>query len=283
MRRVLLLVGLSICVWLLLPSCRRKQDVEADKAAIRALVERDTVHFAAATSHDSTGGFFADGDTLVWWWRSAQTHDSAPAIEVWVSGDSGFVQWSQHNYGFLHVLAAPPETTLQLWTKRLVERVSLRAVFFRTGENTDSTRGWRLSALSLVNGTSESTRTVTIDSMRIRSSLRDIIVRDPFATFFNADTMVTFTPGEQMTVTLYTNAMNGRAFLHTFVLLWPFYIRVPFASQGNGVFVGNWHAPAVPSVRFAIFDLLSYRTIYSPDGPYDFHGWLLPYRIRTAD
>ncbi len=283
MKRTVLAIALLACAALVLSSCRKKQDIEADKAAIRALVEKDTVHFSGSTSHDSTGGFFTDGDTLVWWWRSAQTHDSAPVIQVWVSGDSGFVEWSQHNYGYFHVLAKPPDTTLQLWTKRLVESVNLRAVFFRTGESTDSTRGWRISGISLAAGASESTRTVTIDSLRIRSALRDITIRNPLSTFFSADSMVMFTPGEQMTVTLYTNAEAGNAFLHTFVLFWPFYLRVPFTHQGGGVFVGNWNAPLLPSVRFAIFDLLARGTIYSPDGPYDFQGWLLPYRIRTAD
>lgn len=283
MKRAVLAVAVLAAVVLMLPSCKKKQDVEADKAAIRALVEQDTVHFAGSTSHDSTGGSFADGETLVWWWRSAQTHDSTPAVEVWVSGDSGFVEWSQHNYGYFYVLAAVPDTTLQLWTKTLVENVSLRAVYFRTGESTDSTRGWQISGISLAAGASESTQTVTIDSLRILSSLRDIVIRDPLNTFFNADTMVMFTPGEQMTVSLYTNASGGNAFLHTFVLFWPFYLRVPFTHQGDGVFVGNWNAPVIPSVRFAIFDLLARSTIFTPDQPYDFRGWLLPYRIRTAE
>lgn len=283
MKRIVLAFAVLAAVVVLLPSCRNKRDPEADKVAIRELVEKDTVHFAGSTSHDSTGGSFTDGDTAVWWWRSAQTHDSAPGIQVWVSGDSGFVEWSQHNYGYFYILAAVPDTTLQLWTKTLVENVSLRAVFFRTGESTDSTRGWQISGISLAAGASESTRTVTIDSLRIQSSLRDIIIRDPLNKFFNADTMVMFTPGEQLTVSLYTNAAGGNAFLHTFMLLWPFYVRVPFANQGAGVFVGNWSAPIIPSVRFAIFDLLAHSTIFSPDQPYDFRGWLLPYRIRTAE
>jgi hypothetical protein len=284
MRRIVLPVIVLVGFALVLPSCfKKKPDPEADKAAIRELVEKDTVHFSGSTSHDSTEGFFADGDTLVWWWRSAQTHDSAAGINVWVSGDSGFVEWSQHNYGFFYVLAKRPDTNaLELWTKPLVENVSLRAVFFRTGESTDSARGWQISGISLAAGASESTHTVTIDSMNILSSLRNLTIVDPLNTFFNADTTVTFTPGEHMTVTLYTNADGGNAFLHTFVLFWPFYLRVPFTHQGNGVFVGNWNAPVIPSLRFAIFDLQSRSTIYSSDQPYDFQGWLLPYRIKTA-
>jgi len=123
---------------------------------------------------------------------------------------------------------------------------------------------------------------VVIDSLTISSSLRSIVITDPLNTFFNVDTMVTFTPGELLTIKLYTNATSGKAFLHTFLLLWPFYVRVPFDDLGNGVFQGVWHAPAVPSIRFAIFDLMSRSTIYGQGMPYDFNGWLLPYKIQTA-
>ena len=51
----------------------------------------------------------------------------------------------------------------------------------------------------------------------------------------------------------------------------------------RGVFTGTWHAQVVPSFRFGIFDLMARNTIYSEEGPYDFNGWLFPYRIRTAD
>jgi hypothetical protein len=264
-------------------SCKKKQDVEADKAAVKALVETDTTHFNGNTSHDSTSGSFVDGDTAVLWWRGPQTHDSAPGDTVGVSGDSAWVDFSQHNYGAFHVLALPPGETLQLWNKALSENTHVRAIYLRTGKTTDTERGWTLNKMSLFIGQSDSTHTVTIDSLTITSSLRSIKITDPLNTFYNVDTMVTFTPGESLNVTLYTNATAGKAFLHTFMLYWPFYVRVPFTDMGSGVFQGIWRAPVVPSIRFAIFDLLARSTIYSPDQPYDYNGWLLPYKVHTAE
>lgn len=283
MRKVVVMTVMLAAAIALLVSCKKKQDVEADKAAIRELVREDTVHFSGGTSHDSTEGGSAEADTAVFWWRGPQTHDSAPGVSVGVAGDSAWVDFTQHNYGYFHVLALPPGETLQLWNKPLVENVRLRAIFLRTGNADDDKRGWKLDKLSLFTGQSDSAHTVKIDSLRISSTLRSITISDPLNTFFNADTMVTFTPGELLTVTLYTNATSGKAFLHTFLAVAPFYRRVPFADMGNGVYQGVWRAPIVPSVRFAIFDLLARSTIYAPDGPYDFNGWLLFYRIRAAD
>ncbi len=261
----------------------KKQDVAADRAAIIALVEKDTVHFSGTTSHDSTGGsYFLSEDTLVWWWRGPQTHDTA-VITVEVTGDSAWVSWSRHNFGEFHILAKPPDTSLVLWNKRLMETVRLCAVFKREGRESDTDRGWRLKKISLGTGISDSVNTVRIDSVRIRSSLRDLLVTSPLTTVFPIDSLFSFTPGEEVTITLYTNATEGLAFLHTFILAWPFYVRVPFNYLGDGVFQGTWHAQLLPSPRFAIFDLLSRSTIYSPDAPYDFNGWLFLYQIKTAD
>jgi hypothetical protein len=285
MRKTLVLCLMLVFATSLLVSCKKKQDIEADKAAVRALVEQDTTHFSGGTSHDSTGGFFTDGDTLVLWWRGQQTHDPAAGVSVGVNGDSAWVDFSQHNYGYFHVLALPPGETLQLWNKPLSENVHLRAIFLRTGDSQDtSTRGWKLDKISLFAAQSDTTHNVKIDSMTIVSSLRSVSITNPLDYFQNLDTMITFTPGEELTITLHTaNATAGKAFLHTFVLFWPFYVRVPFTDMGNGVFQGVWHAPYVKSVRFAIFDLLARSSIYGPGQPYDFNGWLLFYKVNTAD
>ncbi len=275
-------IALMVLVGLGIISCK-KQDVAADKAAIMALVEKDTVHFNTGTSHDSTtGGYFALGDTQVLWWRGPQTHDTA-VLTVEVKGDSAWVNWSRQNFGQFHILVQPPDTSLLLWNKNLVETARLCAIFRREGREADTDRGWRLKKISLALASSDSANTVRIDSVRMHSSLRDLLIWDPLNTFFPVDSLFSFTPGEEVTITLYTNANEGLAFLHTFILIFPFYVRVPFDYQGSGVFQGTWHAQVVPSFRFAIFDLLHRSTIYSPDAPYDFNGWLFPYQIKTAD
>lgn len=279
MRRTTALTMIVVTALLFVASCTN--NAEKDKAALKALVENDTTHFPAGTKGDSTEGSLADDTTIAFWWRGPQTHDSAPGLEVGVSGDSAWVGWSQHNYGDLIIWAKTSETTAVRWTKDLVESSRLHAVFSREGQVSDNDRGWRLKKITLAVGTSESTHSVTIDSLRIQSSLRDTLIKDPLNTFYRLDSLVTFTPGEQLTLTLYTNADGGQAFLHAFwgLLL----LRIPFQSQGDGVFTGTWNAQVIPGFRFAIFDLLGSGTIQNPTTPYNFNGWLLPYMIETAD
>ena len=267
---------------LFLVSCN-KVDPEADALAIQGIVDRDSVWFEGSTTVDSTGTGGLDSDTAVIWWRGAQTHDD-PVVDIQVNGDSAWVEWSRHNYGDFYILANLPTDSLVLWTKNVVETAKLRGVFTRNGRVSDDDRGWALQKVSLAYGQSDSANTVRIDSLRIESATAgDILVVDPLSTYYGLENLTWFTPGESVTLTLYTNVEEGEAFLHTFVLLWPFYVRVKFDNAGAGVYTGTWNAQLLPFPRFAIFDFVTRSTIYTPDMPYDFTGWMFPYTIRTAD
>jgi hypothetical protein len=279
MRKAVVLVLVLAGAVMFVASCQ-KQDIEKDKAAVRALVEGDTTHFKGGTSGDSTENTLpADDTTMGFWWRGPQTHDSAAVINVEVEGDSAWVSWHQHNYGeIFHWVKLTSDTAVK-WTKPLQEAVQLNAVYKREGKDTDTDRGWKLKKLSLAYGQSETTKTVRIDSMRIYSSLREILIAGPLETYFPIDSLVTFTPGEKLDITLYTNATDAYAWLHALLF------RLPFDNQGDGVHAGTWNAPLIPGpwVRFAIFDFMTKSTLMDPDAPYDFDGWLLLYKVQTAD
>jgi len=255
---------------------------QKDQDAIRGLIDRDSVWFSAGTEVDSagTGGSCCDGDTWFVWWRGEQTHPDGNLV-VEVTGDSAWVEWSWRNVGAIYTMAKPPDTTWLLWTKRVLETAAVRAVFRRdNGPATSADRGWRLGSVSLATGVSDSGNTVRIDSVRVQSTSNpDLLIVDPLNTFYDVTDLVAFSPGEIVTVTLYTNAEEARAFLHTFVLQWPFYVRAEFQHEGGGVFRGVWPAQVVPFPRFALFDLMHRNTIQREVWDYDYSGWLFPYQI----
>jgi hypothetical protein len=259
----------------------QKQEFETDEAAIRALVKGDPAHFTSGTAGDSTeNAQLAEDTTRGKWWRGPQTHDSAATIDVEVVGDSAWVGWHQHNYGEIFHWIYTSDTTLVKWTKTLQEVTQINGIFKREGSDTAAYRGWKLQRISLAFGQSETTNTVRIDSLKIHSSLRDILIVDPVATYYHVDSLVTFTPGEKLDITLYTNATDGYGWLHAF---WgTAFVRVAFDDAGSGVFTGTWNAQMIPGFRFAIFDLMTRGTLMDRAAPYDYNGWLLPYRIQTA-
>lgn len=283
MKKIASVAAMALVVLFMARCTENAPDEEADRTAIQGLIAGDSVWFSGSTEVESTGtgGSFTDGDTWFVWWRSAQTH-SEPDLIVEVIGDSAWVEWSRKNFGYVYTMTKPPDTTWLLWTKNLVETATVRAVFRRNGDQTGTAdRGWQLSHVSLVAGASDSTNTLSIDSVRVQSTSNpDLLIMDPLNTYYDVTDLIGFDPGEVVTLTLYTNATEARAFLHTFVLRWPFYVRVEFQDQGDGVFRGVWPAQVIPFPRFAIFDLLHKSTIQREEWDYDFAGWLFPYQIR---
>jgi hypothetical protein len=257
-----------------------KNNEELDREMIESLIMADTIWFNTNTEVDSTNGaYFIGRDTAVVWWRGPQTH-SEPIIEIDIVGDSAWVSWQRSNAGHFYSLAQWDTLPWVLWTKPLFETAQLRATFLRTGRTDDENRGWNLNSISLAYGVSDSVNTVRIDSVRINSSqYSDLVITEPLNTYYLIDDLVTFEPGEPVTLTLYTNVIDGRASLHTFIFAWPYYVRLNFTNEGNGVYQGTWNAQLIAVPRFAIFDLLSHSTIYTSEGDYDFNGWLLPYNI----
>jgi hypothetical protein len=272
-RKLLVFVVLALAV--IISQCAK----ETDEDAIKDLIEADTVWFNPNSQVDSTSND-EDQDTVVVWWRGAQTHDD-PIIEIQITGDSAWVSFSRGNFGHFYSLARIDTMPLVLWDKNLAETAEIRATFLRTGSEDDEYRGWELNTLSLAYGVSNTVNTVQIDSIRVATltDAVDLLIVDPLNTYFDVDSLLTFQSGEQVTLTLYTNVEDGHAFLHTFILAFPFYIRLPFENLGEGIYQGTWHAQLVAIPRFAIFDLMPHSTIYTPDQPYDFNGWLLPYTI----
>jgi hypothetical protein len=286
MKRIILTASLVILV-LMFMQCK-KQDIEADKTAVRQAVINDNNWFNSSTTtdstHDTTYVKFGK-DTLLLWWRGVQTHN-APTINIDVVGDSALVDWSRHNYGDLNLLIKVPDTSWQLWVKKVYETTRVRGIFRRAGDTNDSLRGWILQKISLATGVSDSVNSVKIDSLRIQSpSNPNLLINDPINSFYRIDSLPKFHSAESVTVTIYTNATDGNAFLHTFIFIWPWYLRVPFDNLGNGVYTGTWRAQIVEFPRFAIFDLMSHQTLFAPAGTYgyDFSGWLFPYQIKNTE
>jgi len=280
--RKLVLLGLMLVAVAFVASCVKPNQAEKDKTALLGVVEKESTYFAGGTKGDSSDGYCLVDDTMVGlWWRGPQTHDPTPQCSVVVSGDSGWVGWSQHNYGTLIHWVMVDSVHAEKWTKVLQEAVQLNAIFRREGQVSETDRGWRLKSISLVMGRSDTVNTVRIDSLRIHTSLRDTLIVDPLNTYYAIDSFYWFTPAEQVTLTLYTNQADGYASLHAFVglILW----RFPFQNLGKGAYQGTWNAQLIQGFRFAIFDFVSRGTLLDPAAPYDFSGWLFPYLVKHAD
>ncbi|HID32464.1 MAG TPA: hypothetical protein EYP24_03710 [bacterium (Candidatus Stahlbacteria)] len=259
---------------------------ELDENALKDYIANDTILFNTS-SHYEGKAVSDSGDTVpptvfdtintVLWGREITSHPD-PEIEIEIVGDSAYVVYTGHNLGNIDLLHMLPDSTYQLIKKILSETFEIRAIFKRLKGTDEEYRGWKLTNISGSIGTSDSIATVRIDSLRITATNLDTLITDPMTIIDTSNVMV-FKPLEQVQITVYTNTEDARLFLHTFILIRPFHIRVPFTNNGDGSYTGTWNVQLIPSIRFAIFDMLEEKTLYDDSYGYDFKGWFIPYVI----
>jgi hypothetical protein len=285
------LMALLLLAPLLLIGCRNAQEPsELDEQAIADVMAGSdwfklTEHFEGTALDDSgstdTTSIAKDTIAPFLWGRRIAGHPDS-RVDISVTDDSAFAAYTIHTVGTLDILGWNPDTGWVGVQKSLVETARLYAIFKRTGRTSDPHRGWVLTHVSGAEGVSDSILTVRIDSVRIQSlSYPDTVLSDPL-NIFPLTSALTFTPGEEVALTVYTNDSSLRLFLHVFVPLWPWHVRVPFMNMGDQTYAGVWHAQLLPAVRFAVFDCLQYETLHDDEYPYDFNGWLFPYLVNVT-
>lgn len=279
-------------ITLILAGCQKnpQEPAELDEQAITDIMEGSewfqlNEHFEGAAVDDSgssdTTRLVKDTIFPILWGRDITGHPNSKA-DITIVGDSAFVSFTIHTVGTLKILALNPDTGWVGIEKSLSETSQLYAIFKRLGTATDPHRGWELTDISGASGSSDSVLTVRIDSVRIQStSHSDTVLSDPLE-IFPVENALSFTSGEQVTLTVYANAATLRLFLHVFLPHWPWHVRVPFTNAGDGTYTGVWNVQLIPAVRFAVFDCLHYGTLHDDEYPYDFNGWLFPYVVSVT-
>jgi len=288
--KTFMLLGLSIS--LVFAGCQKnpEEPSELDEQAIRDIMKDSewfevNEHFEGAAVDDSgsadTTHVIKDTIVPILWGRMVTGEPDSKA-EITVIGDSAFVSFTIHTVGTLSILGLHPDSGWVGIDKPLSETFQLYAIFKRTGTATDPHRGWELTDISGASGRSDSVSTVRIDSVRIQSmSYADTVLRDPLD-IFPVENAISLISGEQVTLTVYANGASHRLFLHVFVPIWPWHVRLPFENGGDGTYTGVWNVQLIPAVRFAVFDCLHYGTLHDDEYPYDFDGWLFPYVVHLT-
>ncbi len=292
MKKLLGIIGvMGIAVVAMFIGCGKESPpVIPDEEALQTIIDSDD-YFNLTRYQDSDSANAESKDSLIGkplWWRKVTAKTRQHVITV--VGDSAYVERTIHRTGLFRIIGKlAADSTLFNGCKPLGDSAKMRAIFKRTGDNAANDRGWRLRKLSGAIGWSDNfpndsiVHTVRIDSMRIQStSYLDTMLKNPLETLFNKENEMTFATGENVTVTLYTNVIDGEAYLHVFKNPWPHHDRVLMQNNGDGTYTNAtpWYVQMTPGVRFALFDLMKYGTIHDTVYPYDFDGWLYPYLVK---
>jgi hypothetical protein len=292
-------IGISMAIFaLLFAACGKESttepEPESDLEAIQWLIEENPRYFNTQSHYgneDTTGGSFSICTPVIhyFWYREIDPNPDIH-VEIDIVGDSAFISWTGEFTGTFHLFASdtfPPDTIIE-YLKEFQDFGTRYAIFKRlypSDEDPLGRRGWRLFMISGAEIISQG-NTVHIDSIRLNcASYPDSVITDPLA-MFSKDDIVTLTPEERCSLTVYTNSGNYESeyvFLHS----WRRNIehhRHRFTHLGNGIYTGVWFAPinsssSVNIVHHCAFDMIENKTLDDDVAPYDAHGWLFPYIV----
>jgi len=250
------------------------EGIDEDRAAIESLME--TSPYLGATEHYGEEDIDGTKEEIIpiCWWRGHPTTIERD-VHITIVGDSAFAEINTTIYDTLYILAGDSigDTTLQLYTKFFIDHGKRYAVFKRdTVANYH--RGWRLYALSGVDVTSEP-NTVQIDSIKIDWGDSTRVITD-ILKLKTREEVLTISPDEVFTISVYTNDTTALVFLHTWrgnrSRRWRLH-------HGHGRFHGYCRA-ALGGIHHIAVDIMTHSTLFDSDEPYDSNTWIIPYRIE---
>jgi len=294
-----LIVLPSALLIMVLFGCGKESSTEPepkdDNEAISWLISENASYFSSEEHYgdeDTTGATIGVFSPMVnYFWYRQLLPDPLISITVNIIGDSAFVSWSGEFDGILHLFLSDtfPPDTIDEYTKSFTDTAQRYAILRRLyphNEDPLRRRGWRLVKISGVEVVSQG-NTVQVDSVRLNSSsYPDTLFTDPLALFAKED-VVTLTPEEKCSLTVYANNETAHVYLHSWMRHTQHH-RSRFHNVGNGIFTGVWYAPsndpnAMNRIHHCAFDMLSKGALEDTLAAYDSNAWLFPYLVTTSD
>ncbi len=267
---------LLIIPMVLLFGCGKEglEGVDQDRAALESIIEDSPFlnvdeHYGNEDSEDTK-----DEILPIFWWRGRPVRIERE-VYIDIVGDSAFVEINTTIYDtlFIEAIDSLGDSTTTLYKKYFVDHAKRYAVF-KKDTLPSHFRGWRLYALSGVEITSDE-NTVEIDSVKIEWNGDMFMITDPLE-LQTREEVLTFEPGEELILTVYTNDVPSFVFLHT-----------PRGGKrhrwrlqyGNGSFHG-WCLCAPEGVHHLAVDMIAQSTLLDSEYPYDSNAWIIPYRVE---
>lgn len=130
---------------------------------------------------------------------------------------------------------------------------------------------WRLTAISGFVAQSDTT-TMVIDWIHVESDSVDVTITDPLALMAVPDEIMTFSRGEEVTLTVSGPPEDALVFLHA-----P-YRKMPLVYQEDGTFKGTWTVNRRGG-HCAWIEALAHDSLFDSEYPEDVKIWGMPYEV----
>lgn len=275
------------------PTSPQTTQLTADQLAVQNLVQTDPAFDVTAAMDESDsvseGGLAKSAavlDTVFHWWR--QITDRDRHIDIMITDSTARVTVTDTLMGLLHVVGADSVGRVQ-FTTPLTDVATHKALFKRRHPpDGDEHRGWVLAAVSDVLFKSSPLDTRQIRTTQVRTSMSGVnrtLTESGITALTPRDSILTFTIGDTVWVTVTTGDPSDSVFLHVrdgHRDMRPH--RKSLHNNGDGTFSGQFLVPqdleGASGRKHMVVDVIKHDVLDN-HARYDSHGWGILYRVRN--
>ncbi|MEN3046576.1 MAG: hypothetical protein ABDH49_06315 [Candidatus Hydrothermales bacterium] len=274
-KATVLLIGLII-----ITGCKRGRyaDRYTDKEAIVELIRSSSIFNQRAPAGNDSARLLLKGSVNPLFWGREIKNIPSPDIEIYIIGDSAYVDYTGYDEGILHLWAWVPDSQKVKHYKRDFSDIFyIKGTFKRLGDVNDPHRGWKLWSVTGIRALSRNVSPdFSIDSMEVRLGNKAFKVKDPL-TFRKISEIDTVTKYDTVGIKVYVNKDVNYPYLH---VLGPNnkHYRLFMKEILPGVYEKSvCDSSDVKGFHFIVVDILGDETLGEEEGVYKTELWFYLY------
>jgi|Deesub1362B_J571_1020462.scaffolds.fasta_scaffold00021_81 hypothetical protein len=271
------IVAIGVTDILIFSGCKKEEKYTDEDAILEIVKGSPLFNQSVPTGQDSA--FISLQDTLspLFWGREINNLP-APKVDIYITGDSAFVDYTGYDEGILHLWAWNYDSSkIKYYQKDFADISYIKGAFKRTGSPDDPRRGWELWSITGIHTLSRyNTTDFKIDSIKVKIGNNTVTVTDPLS-FHKLSEIDTIQKYDTVGITVYVNQPVDYPYFH---ILGP--DNKHYRLIMNEVFPGVYEKNIVDSsdvtgYHWAIVDILGDETLGTSEGVYKAELWFYLY------
>lgn len=274
MRKIIAGIIMGIVI---LAGCKKEEKITDEDAIIEIIKSNPLFKQTVPTGNDSAYALLKEIINPLFWGREIKNIPS-PKVEIYILGDSAFVNYTGYDEGILHLWAWVPDSNkVKYYQKNFSDVSYIKATFKRRGSISDPHRGWELWSITGIHALSKDANPdFKIDSMEVKLANKIIKVKDPL-TFQKISEIDTVLKNDEVGIKVYVNKDVNYPYLH---LLGPQdkHFRLPMDEISTGIYEKNIvDSSDVSGYHWIVVDILGNETLGTSEGIYKSEIWFYLY------
>lgn len=267
------IVTIGVIGILIFSGCKKKEKYTDEDAILEIVKSSSLFNQRAPAGQDSAYVLLRDSLSPLFWGREINNLP-APKVDIYITEDSAFVDYTGYDEGVLHLWAWNADSNkIKYYQKDFADVSYIKGSFKRIGSPDDPHRGWELWSITGIHTLSRyNSPDFKIDSIKVKIGNNTVTLTDPLS-FQKLSEIDTVQKYDTVGITVFVNQPVDYPYFH---ILGP--DNKHYRLIMNEVFPGIYEKNIVDSsdvtgYHWVIVDILGDETLGTSEGVYKTELW----------